>query len=319
MKVLVQLTLQLAMIVFCTLARHGWAESNIIFRKNSLFMYQVSMIDSLYKNNQIQTSKDGLFSRQMIEDGKIPLELFDAPVYAVQEIFREANEEIEKIMDERALTEDEKQDIIQKKFLELANTQDPQVIEGAALAIAPAPPHKLMQIFLQLDHFTRYAPEIFLESTQLQPKDIQSRTIVKLPHIEYQYSKIKIRSVTFTHVLRYEISSEKKIFKSLTPNGLQDTSLDCYTVAWEIDPSFEHDREFPQKGVHMNNGVFLIEPYVNVHGIADPNRSLILYHIYIKLEKLTFLLEPVKDLLIDSTASSIIFTLADAMRKEASH
>ncbi len=317
MKLFVNFALQAAMIVFCNLARHTHAAENIIHRKNTLFMYKVTMIDSLYRQNQIQTSHHGLFTREKVEDGQIPLELFDAPVYSYPEIFREANDDIERLMDERAVSDTEKQEIIQKKFIELANTKDPQVIEGAALAVAPTNPQNLMHIFLQLNEFQRYAPEVFLESRHISPDEIRSRQIVKLPNIEYQFSKIKIRSVTFTHTLRYEVSSEKKMFTVLTDTGTESKLLDLYTVAWEIDPSFEHDRTFPQKGVHMNNGIFLVQPYVAANGIVDPYRSLILYHIYIKMEKLNFLLEPISNLLIDSTASSVIFSLADAMRKEA--
>ena len=66
----------------------------------------------------------------------------------------------------------------------------------------------------------------------------------------------------------------------------------------------------------MNNGFFRVELYVQEDGVMDPHRSLILYHIYIKVDPLNFLIDILSSLFRESEARSTLYTLANALRKE---
>ena len=293
-------------VILSTWARHGFAASdNLTYRKNALFMQPILYIEELARTHHIQTSQN-TFSRQDLEDGTLAIEIFKNPISAPQEIYRLALEAIEeKTKEEHSLSDEEKQNIIRNFLEEKANTADSQVIEGVAVGIAPTPVSKVIDLFLHLEKFKTYVPHIFLESIHLTPLELKERSIVPLPHIEYQFSKNKIASVEFTHTLRYEITSYQK-------NGLEGK-----LVAWEIaSPKFDRDPTYPRHGVLMNNGLFRVEPYVDANGMIDPTRSLILYHVYIKVNPLNFAMEVLSRLFRESEARSAIYSLANALRKE---
>ncbi|HBQ20370.1 MAG: hypothetical protein A2Z91_05350 [Deltaproteobacteria bacterium GWA2_38_16] len=294
-----QFALKCFMIVLSTWGREGFAASsqNLIQYKNSLFMHRPTFIEELYETQQILTSKN-TFNRRDIEEGAIPIELFQKTYYSPQEIYRLAKETIEESENNgENLSDPQKQALVQTLFQEYSNTIDSQVMEGVALAIAPASIDKIFSAFSRLEDFKRYVPNVFLESSHLTLDQLKKRRIVKLENIEYQFSKVKIASVEFTHTLRYEITREEKPKQRIT-------------VAWEIDPLFERDREFSQKGVLMNNGLFIIEPY-------DAHRSIILYQVYIKVDPLNAIMRIFSDIFKESEAKAVIHALANAMRMEA--
>ena len=66
----------------------------------------------------------------------------------------------------------------------------------------------------------------------------------------------------------------------------------------------------------MNNGLFMVEPYVQENGVVDPSRSIILYHVYIKVDPLNFVMDVLSTLFRESEARSAIYSLANALRKE---
>ena len=88
-------------------------------------------------------------------------------------------------------------------------------------------------------------------------------------------------------------------------------------VAWEIDPLFKDAPQYKQEGVLMNNGSFTIQPYIDENGTVDPHRSIILYHIYIKLERSNLAVEILSAIFKDSVARTTLYDLATAMRREA--
>lgn len=269
-------------------------------------MHQTLYIEELARTHHIQTSQN-TFSRKDLEEGALAIDIFKNPFTSPQEIYRLAMEAIEEKTREenRSLLDEEKQEILRSFLEEKANTVDSQVIEGVAVGIIPASVSKIMDIFLHLENFKNYAPNIFFNSLHIPPPELKERGIVPLPHIEYQFSKIKIASVEFTHTLRYEITSYQK------------NSLEGKLVAWEIaSPKFDRDPIYPRQGVLMNNGLFRVEPYVQEDGVMDPHRSLILYHIYIKVDPLNFLIDILSSLFRESEARSTLYTLANALRKE---
>ena len=67
----------------------------------------------------------------------------------------------------------------------------------------------------------------------------------------------------------------------------------------------------------MNNGSFTIQPYIDENGTVDPHRSIILYHIYIKLERSNLAVEILSAIFKDSVARTTLYDLATAMRREA--
>ena len=303
-----KLALHCFVAVLSTWARQGFAATdNLTYRKNALFMHQTSFIEELTHTNQIQTSEN-TFSRADLEQGSIPIEIFKNPLYAPQEVYRLALEAIEEKTHEenRTLSDEEKQALIRKFFEEKANTVDTQVIEGVAVAIAKTSVSKVMELFSHLENFKNYVPNVFLNSLHLTPQELKERGVVGLPAIEYQFSKIKIASVEFTHTLKYEITSYQK-------NGVE-----CKLVAWEIAaPKFDRDWAYPRQGVLMNNGLFMVEPYIQENGIVDLTRSVILYHVYIKVDPLNFVMDLLSTLFRESEARSAIYALANALRKEA--
>ncbi|MBI3019359.1 MAG: hypothetical protein HYY61_05665 [Deltaproteobacteria bacterium] len=293
--------------ILSTWAKHGFAATdNLTYRKNALFMHQTIFIEEIVRTNHLQTSQN-MFSRKDLEDGALAIDIFKNPFYAPQEIYRLALEAVEEKTREenRFLSDKEKQAIIRNFLEEKANTVDSQVIEGVAVGIAPTPVSKVMDLFLHLENFQNYVPNIFLNSVHITPQELKERGIIPLPHVEYQFSKIKIASVEFTHTLRYEITSYQK-------NGVEGK-----LVAWEMAaPKFDRDPVYPRQGVLMNNGLFMVEPYVQEDGTIDPTRSLILYHVYIKVDPLNFVMDILSILFRESEARSAIHALANALRKE---
>ncbi len=269
-------------------------------------MHPTMFIEELARTHHIQTSQN-TFSRKDLEAGALAIDIFKNPFYAPQEIYRLALEAIEEKMreEDRTLSDEEKQAIIRSFLEEKANTVDNQVIEGAAMGIAPTSASKIMDLFSNLSNFKNYVPNIFLNSIHITPQGLKERGIVPLPHIEYQFSKIKIASVEFTHTLRYEMTSYQK-------NGYKGK-----LVAWEMAaPKFDRDPTYPKQGVLMNNGLFMVEPYVQEDGVIDPTRSIILYHVYIKVDPLNFVMDVLSTLFRESEARSAISSLANALRKE---
>ena len=302
-----QFALHCFIAILSTWARHGFAATeNLTYRKNALFMHQTMFIEELARTNQIQTSQN-TFSRKDLEDGALAVDIFKNPFYAPQEIYRSALEAMEEKTreEERTLSDEEKQAMIRSFLEEKANTVDSQVIEGVAVGISPTPVSKVMDLFLHLENFKNYVPNIFLNSIHITPQELKERGIVPLSHIEYQFSKIKIASVEFTHTLRYEMTSYQK-------NGAEGK-----LVAWEMaPPKFDRDSLYPKQGVLMNNGLFMVEPYVQEDRTIDPTRSIILYHVYIKVDPLNFVMDVLSTLFRESEARSAIYSLANALRKE---
>lgn len=269
-------------------------------------MHPTMFIEELARTHHIRTSQN-TFSRKDLENGALAVDIFKNPFHAPQEIYRLALEAIEEKMreEDHTLSDEEKQAMIRSFLEEKANTVDHQVIEGAAVGIAQTPVSKIMDLFLHLGDFKNYVPNIFLNSIHITPQELKERGIVPLPHIEYQFSKIKIASVEFTHTLRYEITSYQK-------NGVEGK-----LVSWEMaSPKFDRDPTYPKQGVLMNNGLFMVEPYVQENGAIDPSRSIILYHVYIKVNPLNFVMDILSPLFLESEARSAIYALANALRKE---
>lgn len=303
---------------------------NAIQRKNSLFMHRISLVEELYKTNQILIMEESKinqiprvkekYTRQQIESGKVLIELFKNPLFSPHEIYRIAHEEIEDAEEEgEKLSDQIKQNIFQRIFEEKAGKIDSQVIEGVAVALTPGQPQKVVKLFLKLAHFKEYVPHIFLESQHLTEEFLKNKNVIKPKNREFQFSKIKIASVDFSHTLQYELTEDSKEFLIQTPQGLQKKSLPYMTISWEISPQFMSDPVYGPKGVLMNNGVLLIYPFVTENGAIDFSQSIIVYHIYIKVDPLNALMQILSNIFKDSIAKSIIHDLTYAMRKEASH
>ncbi len=292
--------------------------SNGIYQKNSEFMCHPALIEELYQKNEVTTTIiDTLTRREIatmiprrdIEGGTVPIQISRKPGFAIQEIYRIAEEEIT----EKNITSDKEKNRIRARISsEKLGTVDEEVIEGVALAIANSPASKLMEMFLKLDDFKKYSPHIFMESIELKESELSQK------HIKFQYSKIKISGSEFSQTLRYEMSRETKEIGVHTKNGKLNQSVQVIIVAWEIDPLFKDDPHYKQEGVLMNNGSFTIQPYIDENGTVDPHRSIILYHIYIKLERSNFAMEILSAIFRDSVARTTLYDLATAMRREAS-
>lgn len=318
-------------IAFSAISEKGVSSpSNSIHQKNSEFMYHPALIEELYQNNEVTTTIidtltrreiTTLIPRRDIEGGAVPIQISRNPNFAMQEIYRIAEEEIA----EKNITSDkEKNRIRAQTSSEKLGTADPEVIEGVALAVADSPASKLMEMFLKLDDFKKYANHIFMESIQLKESELLKRHIVVSDNvkdkIKFQYSKIKISGSEFSQTLRYEMSAETKEMgvRAKKGGGLNQSVIPVIIVAWEIDPLFKDDPQYKQEGVLMNNGSFTIQPYIDENGTVDPHRSIILYHIYIKLERSNLAMEILSAIFRDSVARTTLYDLATAMRREAS-
>lgn len=301
--------------------------SNSIHQKNSEFMCHSILIEELYQNNEVTTTIidtltrreiTTLIPRRDIEGGTVPIQISRNPNFAIQEIYRIAEEEIA----EKNITSDKEKNRIRAQISsEKLGTVDPEVIEGVALAVADSPASKLMEMFLKLDDFKKYASHIFRESMELKESELLKKHIV-IPDnikdkIKFQYSKIKISGSEFSQTLRYEMSAETKEIGVRTKKGKLNQDVQVIIVAWEIDPLFKDDPEYKQEGVLMNNGSFTIQPYIDENGTVDPHRSIILYHIYIKLERSNLAMEILSAIFRDSVARTTLYDLATAMRREA--
>ncbi len=291
-------------------------------------MHEPTFIEELYKTNQIITTTiDTLTRREMtkiatrdkIEAGDIPIQIFKSSRYAPAEILRLADEYIETIetKDKREFSVKEKITIRKDFFHQKKNETDKHVIEGVALAVVLAPVSKIFSLFSDLKRFSEYAPDYFLKSIELDSAILKSKKISAPENIKFQYSKVQISGVEFSHTLRYEISSEKKPFKKTIAGGEEAIDLQCITVAWEVDPLFKDDPLWGQKGVLVNSGRFVIEPYVEQDGFVNPESSVILYHIYIKIDPQNFLINKILPLFRGSEARDVLTKLAGAMREEA--
>lgn len=298
--------------------------SNGIYQKNSKFMYHPTLIEELYQKNSVTIATiDTLSRRELltvtprkgIETGSVPIQIFREPRFAIQEIYRIAEE---KIVENNITSAEEKNKIRARIFAEKLGMVDKQAIEGVAIAIADSPASKIIQIFLKLENFKHYTPNVFLESIHLKKELLVKRGLPVPDNVHFQYSKIKISGAQFSQTLRYEMSSEANEVWLHAKNGKQNHTIETAVVAWEIDPLFKDDAEHKQEGVLMNNGSFIIQPYIDENGTVNPNRSIILYHIYIKLEPSSLLVEFLEDLFKDSIAKNVLLELASAMRREAS-
>ncbi|OGQ18043.1 MAG: hypothetical protein A3B70_05550 [Deltaproteobacteria bacterium RIFCSPHIGHO2_02_FULL_40_11] len=303
--------LHACVVVFSSWARVGLSTTdNLIHLKNSLFMHLPTFIEELYHTDQVITS-DKLFSRATIEMGEVPLEVFSNPRYAPEELNRMIQHEIEIQEDQHQgleLSKHQKTLIRKQIYGQYANQKDPQVIEGVALTLAEGSSEKIYRLFQNLGNFHTYAPTIFLESHELTPEELRHKNQVQPHNIAFQYARVRIAQVEFTHTLRYEMTREEKTFGEVT--------LPCFTVAWEIEPELKEDPQFVQKGVVMNNGQFFIQPYVQENGLVDPNRSVILFHIYVRIDPLNVVMETLKNIFIQSEAKNALDELVRALRKQ---
>ncbi len=287
------------------------------------------LIEELYQNNEVTTTIIDtltrreiatMISRQDIEGGAVPIQISRKPTFAIQEIYRLAEEEI---TEKNITSEKEKNRIRAEISSEKLGAVDPEVIEGVALAVSDSPPSKLMEMFLKLDDFKKYASHIFMESIQLKESELLKKHIIlsdKLSDkIKFQYSKIKISGSEFSQTLRYEMSRDTKEVGVRAKKGgeLIQSVIPVIIVAWEIDPLFKDAPQYKQEGVLMNNGSFTIQPYIDENGTVDPHRSIILYHIYIKLERSNLAVEILSAIFKDSVARTTLYDLATAMRREA--
>lgn len=300
--------------------------SNSIHQKNSEFMCHPVLIEELYQNNEVTTTIiDTLTRREIatllprrdIEEGAVPIQISRNPNFAIQEIYRIAEEEIA----EKNITSDKEKNRIRAQISsEKLGTVDPEIIEGVALAVSDSPASKLMEMFLKLDDFKKYANHIFMESIQLKESELLKKHIAFSDKIKFQYSKIKISGSEFSQTLRYEMSQDTKEVGARAKKGgeLNQRVIPVIIVAWEIDPLFKDDPQYKQEGVLMNNGSFTIQPYIDENGTVDPHRSIILYHIYIKLERSNLAMEILSTIFRDSVARTTLYDLATAMRREAS-
>lgn len=297
--------------------------SNRIYQKNSKFMRQPTFIEDLYQKNSVaissidtltRTELRTLISRHDLEKGDIAVQTFRDPRFAIPEIYRIAEE---RIIENNVTSAEEKNKIRAEVFAEKLGVTDKQAIEGVALAVADSPPSKIMSIFLKLGDFKDYAPKVFLKSIHLESEELSKRKITASSEIQFQYSKIKISGAEFAQMLRYEISSETNQVQVYTKQGKQSQSIETILVAWEIDPLFKEDPEYRQDGVLINSGSFMIQPYIDKNGLVHADQSIILYHIYIKLEPSNYLMEIVQDLFKTSVVSNVLYDLATALRREA--
>ena len=293
---------------------------NNIDKANRTFMHQPTMMSELYQSNRIITrtkdilgfSQESVYSRTKIEAGEIPIQIFEEPRYTFSELIRTAEDYVieMKYTTKRDISVKERVKLKEVFIKEHQNKTDDQVIECVALAIANAAPIKIMNLFLRLDHYERYAPSVFKKSLELTLEDLKEKHIVPRKNIKYQFSKIDIASVEFTHTLKYEVSSEKQNQQT------EPKEMEGYLVSWEIDSDFKEDKKFPQEGILVNSGRFMIYPYVMSTGTVDESRSLIIYQIYVKIDPLKGLMKHMSLLVKDSSARSTLKELASAMQQE---
>lgn len=292
------------------------------------FMHHPTFIEELQTTHRIVTTTiDTLTRRQLstphsrtdIEAGAVPIQLFRRPRHAAQELYRIAEEQIEALesSENRSLSIKEKMKLREQVFNEKKDEVDHQVIEGVALALAYAPVSKIMSLFWNLNSFHHYVPDVFLESAELNERELKDREISLTEGIKFQYSRIRIAGVEFSQTIRYEVRSELKHFQRQIAGKRETVPLECLTVSWEIDPLFKEDRLFGQRGVLMNSGRFIIQPYVTADGSVDPSRSVMIYHIYIKIDPINYLINVLHELFSESEARGVITQMASAMRREA--
>ncbi|MBI4041462.1 MAG: hypothetical protein HY390_06320 [Deltaproteobacteria bacterium] len=304
--------LHTCVLIFSTWARWTFAATNIVHTRNMLFMHRPTIIEEqLYAKGFIKTSQQK-FSRQDLYLGRVPIELFDFPRMAPQEILRRAQEEMESL-EENSLTEEENHHIKETILNSYADPIDSQVIEGIALTWVDAPAEEVYAISCDLNRFHDFAPHVFLKSVQLTAAALSSRKIFKPKEVEFQFSHLKFPGIDFKHTLRYEKSTEK-IYRTL---GNVTQEIPQYIVAWEIDPQFNHDSDYPNKNVFLNNGQFYIEPYLREDGSIDPKSCLVLYHIYIKVDTVSFGFETIEKFIRDSVSNRVLRDLAHALHEKA--
>lgn len=304
-------------------ASWGWSESDEIHKKNASFMQKPAFIEELYRNNQIVTQTPSLFwenefNEQIItrrnldkkDKPEISIQLYQKSSYTPEEL----NKDVEKIIDEKELlgedfTEKQKTDL--REYLK--SDGDKEVIESAAIAIAHAPPAKIEKLFQKSGEFKQYVGKPFTRSELIEIDDAPSNWL-------FQYSEIQILFVEFAHALRYETIARRHPLKVRDPEGkISNEDLEGYSIAWEIDPRFQNHGAYPQKNVHVNSGHILIDPYVPESGIVDlsDQKSIILYHIYIKADPNKYPFGEIPTFLKGSVVRYISERLANAMRREA--
>jgi len=286
-------------------------------------------------------------SREAVEGsdgtpGIIPTQVVVESNMAVQELNRLSQEKIaeEEKTRETALSRFEKIVIRRQILRENYNAQedrtiDKGVIEGVSIAISGAPMHTVMEIFENFGSYCDYfeglsfsEDDIFREGTCgiSNVEILSTHGITPEENVKYQFAKNEIAGVPFQQTLRYLThrtmqTYEVKIGEKNDPTtgktiaNVISVTVPTISVGWEIDHRFDGEgRPYTSQGVLMNNGQFLIQPYIQADGTIDESRTIILYHIYIKIDPKNYKMGHVDNLFKGPKSRAVIRRLAAALR-----